>query len=126
MPVFGDGERLASAIQHLLRNAQDATPVDGQIVVTLRTEAGAQEAAARARIEIQDSGAGMTREFIETKLFEPFVSTKGAQGMGIGVFQARDAVQSFGGAVTVNSAPGEGTTFIVSLPLLASLQEASG
>lgn len=126
MPVFGDGERLGSALQHLLRNAQDATPVDGEIVVTLRAEPGAQDTAARARIDIQDSGAGMTREFIDTKLFEPFVSTKGAQGMGIGVFQARDAVQSFGGVVTVDSAPGKGTTFIVSLPLLASLQEASG
>ncbi|MEM1439268.1 MAG: ATP-binding protein, partial [Pseudomonadota bacterium] len=126
MPVFGDGERLGSALQHLLRNAQDATPVDGEIVVTLRAEPGVQDSVARARIDIQDSGTGMTREFIETKLFEPFVSTKGAQGMGIGVFQARDAVQSFGGILDVDSAPGQGTTFIVSLPLLASLQEASG
>ncbi|MGD2168434.1 MAG: PEP-CTERM system histidine kinase PrsK [Gammaproteobacteria bacterium] len=109
-----DRDRLAMAITHLVRNAQDATPVDGFIELRLSLTD------AEAYIEVQDSGCGMDAEFIRSRLFRPFDSTKGAQGMGIGAYQIRESVRAAGGSVEVDSAVGAGTTMRVRLPLAAA------
>ena len=57
----------------------------------------------------------MSGEFIRDSLFRPFQSTKKG-GLGIGLFQARAIVQAHGGGIQVDSEPGKGTTFVVSLP----------
>ncbi len=67
-----------------------------------------------AVIEVQDRGCGMTREFVEERLFQPFQTTK-PQGMGIGLFQSRHIVERHGGRIEVDSTPGVGTTFRVFL-----------
>jgi len=110
--IKAEAEKLESAIGHILQNARDATPDDGSIVLTLRSNED------WATLAIEDSGSGMTQEFIDSKLFTPFVSTKGLSGMGIGVYQAREYVRSIGGDVGVSSRPGEGTTFLIRIPIL--------
>ena len=67
-------------------------------------------AKARVTIDITDTGSGMTPEFIRDRLFRPFDSTKGAQGMGIGAYQAREFARKLGGDLKVQSSPGEGTS----------------
>jgi signal transduction histidine kinase len=62
----------------------------------------------------------MSQGFIRDRLFRPFDSTKGAQGMGIGAYQVRDIVRGAGGEVDVTSTPNVGTTFKVRLPLAES------
>ena len=59
----------------------------------------------------------MDAEFLRDRLFRPFDSTKGAKGMGIGAYQVREYVQLLGGQVEVQSSPGQGTRFSISLPL---------
>jgi signal transduction histidine kinase len=59
----------------------------------------------------------MDEDFIRDRLFKPFFSTKASKGMGVGAYQAREYVRSLGGAVNVDSTPGEGTTFTIRLPL---------
>ena len=108
--VRAERERLTRAIGHLLQNALEATPPNGQ--VTLR----GFEDTAQAVIEITDTGSGMEDEFIRTRLFQPFDSTKGA-GMGIGAYECRETVRALGGRLDVDSAPGRGTRFRISLPL---------
>src|SRR5512139_3034066 len=110
MQVRADRERLTRAIGHLLQNALEATPASGQ--VTLRAFA----AAGHAVIEVTDTGAGMDDEFIRNRLFQPFDSTKGA-GMGIGAYECRETIRALGGRMEVESTPGSGTRFRVSLPL---------
>ena len=110
-PVKADPERLTAVIEHLLRNAQDATDEDGNIEVTLRFDD------AEATISIRDSGCGMTSEFVRERLFRPFDSTKGTQSMGIGAYQAREYIRQVGGQLDVASSPGGGTTFDICLPL---------
>src|SRR5512139_2218024 len=110
MQVRADRERLTRAIGHLLQNALEATPAGGQ--VTLRAFA----AAGHAVIEVTDTGAGMDDEFIRDRLFQPFDSTKGA-GMGIGAYECRETIRALGGRMEVESRPGSGTRFRVSLPL---------
>lgn len=112
-----DAERLTSILAHLIRNAQEATPRDATVRVELSREDG------RACILITDEGCGMEEDFIRTRLFRPFDTTKGSQGMGIGAYQARSYVISAGGAMSVESAPGEGTRVRIELPVGES-QEA--
>ena len=76
-------------------------------------------------IEISDTGCGMDAEFVRHKLFRAFVTTKGAEGMGIGAFQAREYVRLLGGEVEVQSRPGQGTTFSINLPLVTSVAAES-
>jgi signal transduction histidine kinase len=109
--MLADHDRFASIIGHLIRNAQDATPADGRIIVRLFRRADS------AIVEVQDTGAGMDKEFIRDRLFRPFDSTKGKSGMGIGVYESRDYVHKLGGDVEVISRVGEGTTFRVRLPI---------
>ena len=109
--VQADSERLSMVFEHLLRNAQEATPPDGEVRIAASASNGV------ARISITDTGSGMTREFIRTRLFTPFDSTKGSQGMGIGVYQAREYARSLGGQLEVTSEPDSGTEFVLHLPL---------
>jgi putative PEP-CTERM system histidine kinase len=109
--VQADPERLAMVIGHVVRNAQDATPADGAVTVSLRQEGD------EAVIEVADTGAGMDEEFVRERLFRPFDSTKGSKGMGIGAHQARQFAEQAGGSVQVESRAAAGTRFRVRLPL---------
>jgi putative PEP-CTERM system histidine kinase len=111
MHVRADLERLTMVVEHLLRNAQEATDDNGSITVTVTNSSD------EFQVVIADTGAGMTPEFIRTRLFRPFDSTKGSQGMGIGVYQAREYIRSLGGKFYVSSQPGEGTEFRLVLPV---------
>ena len=109
--INADADRFGAIIGHLIRNAQDATEDDGQIIVRLfkRSEG--------AIVEVQDTGCGMDETFIKERLFRPFDSTKGKTGMGIGVYEAQDYVHKLGGDLEVISRVGEGTTFRVRLQI---------
>jgi putative PEP-CTERM system histidine kinase len=109
-------ERMLYALEHVLRNAQDATPASGSITVNLRRDAH------RAIVEVVDTGAGMEPEFIRNRLFRPFDTTKGDRGMGIGAYEVREFVRKNQGDVEVHSTPGSGTRFIISLPLARTVQ----
>jgi putative PEP-CTERM system histidine kinase len=109
-------ERMVHALEHVLRNAQDATPANGSITVNVRREGQ------RAIVEVVDTGQGMEAEFIRHRLFRPFDTTKGDRGMGIGAYEVREFVRKSQGDVEVHSTPGHGTRFIISLPLARALQ----
>jgi putative PEP-CTERM system histidine kinase len=109
--VLAQPERLTSVIEHIMRNAQDATDDSGTIRVHVHASSDS------ATLSVTDSGCGMTPEFIRDRLFRPFDSTKGAKGMGIGAYQAREYIRSVGGSVDVSSTPKKGTTFSFRLPL---------
>jgi putative PEP-CTERM system histidine kinase len=108
--VPADAERLALSLEHVVRNAQDATPADGAVSIRVAMDAG------QVVIQVADTGAGMSAEFLRERLFRPFDSTKGAKGMGIGAYQVRDYVRSLRGEVAVSSAPEAGTVFTIKLP----------
>ncbi|EQD47599.1 ATP-binding region, ATPase-like domain protein [mine drainage metagenome] len=109
-------ERLAQVLEHLIRNAQEATPADGSVTVTVH-RAGQQ-----GIVEVADTGCGMDAAFIRERLFKPFDTTKGERGFGIGAYQAREFVRKCGGSIEVESAPGRGTRCILRLPLAPMLQ----
>lgn len=110
--VAADREQLVAAIEHVLRNAQDATAAHGSVLVEVK------DAGAHVRITVADDGIGMDAEFVQQRLFRPFDSTKGPHGTGIGAFQTRELARSLGGDVEVDSRPGAGTRFSIILPVM--------
>ena len=108
--VRADPERLTTVLEHLVRNAQDATGREGRVAVAAELVDGV------ACVRIQDDGCGMSPEFIRERLFRPFDSTKGSESMGIGAYQAREYVRALGGNVEITSEVGAGTTFAIRLP----------
>ena len=104
-----NAEEFTMVITHLLRNAQDATPPGGNIDVVLEANDN------RLLIMIEDTGCGMSAQFVRDRLFRPFDSTKGVQGMGIGAYQAREFARKLGGELKVFSEVGKGTRVTMSL-----------
>jgi putative PEP-CTERM system histidine kinase len=112
-----DAEECTMVLVHLIRNAQDATPPDGSVSVTLN------EQGEFMTIAVTDNGSGMSVDFIRDRLFRPFDSTKGSQGMGIGAYQAKAFARRMGGRLSVESSASNGTT--VTLFLKAPDEQAN-
>ena len=110
LTVLAHRARLERVLGHLIQNAIEATASDGSVAVRLLRERQS------AVVELDDTGQGMSEQFIRERLFKPFDSTKTA-GMGIGVFESREYIREVGGSLEVRSAPQVGTTFRVILPL---------
>jgi putative PEP-CTERM system histidine kinase len=106
--AMADPVRLEQALAHLVQNAVDASD-PGDTVRICYGERGQDVV-----IEVIDSGVGMSAEFIRTRLFQPFASTKDA-GFGIGAFEARTLIQAMGGRLEVESREGEGSRFTIFL-----------
>ncbi len=107
--VVGDRDRLQMAIVHAIRNAQDACSTDGEVTANVTVTDK------MCSVCIVDNGSGMSEQFIAERLFRPFDSTKGIQGMGIGAYQIRETVRTMGGTVDVVSEEGKGTSFCLNL-----------
>jgi putative PEP-CTERM system histidine kinase len=108
--VAADPDRLSMVMDHVLRNAQDATQEDGEISVIVDVREGAP------LVAVADTGCGMTEAFVRERLFRPFDTTKGSRGMGIGAYQVREYLRSLGGEVLVKSSAGSGTTLTLVFP----------
>ena len=108
--ALADPGRLEQALGHLVQNAIDASPESEPVRIRFG------ERGSEAAIDVIDSGAGMSSEFVRTRLFQPFASTKD-NGFGVGAFEARSLVTAMGGRLAVESREGEGTRFTVFLPL---------
>jgi len=115
--IMADKDKLQMALYHLIKNAQDATENEGQIMVKLTTENK------KLWLEVKDTGCGMDNKFIKEQLFQPFSSTKENKGMGIGAYQIRELIHSLQGEVFVESTVGEGTKFLIYLPLNSTNKE---
>lgn len=110
LAAWADAASVRQIVQHLVANAIDASAPDAPVQVVAVSEHG------RARIDVIDQGSGMTRAFIRDELFKPFVSTKDG-GFGLGAFEALNIAQAMGGAIDVDSEPGNGSSFTLWLPL---------
>ncbi len=112
MEVVANPEKLERVIRHLLANAQDAvlarngTLPDKQAAVRLSCAA---QTADMILLQVDDDGIGMSPEFVRTKLFQPFESTK-SHGTGLGMYESREYIRKLGGQMQVESEMGKGTT----------------
>jgi signal transduction histidine kinase len=107
--ILGDAARLREAVTNLIFNAVDAMPGGG--ILTLRTRAEGEA----VRLEVSDTGLGMSEE-VRRNCLEPFFTTKGQQGTGLGLAMVFDTVVHHQGTIDIGSNPGQGTTFTLRLP----------
>ena len=108
-PVTIDPEQIQNVLTNLILNAHDATGETGEIAITTDARDG------WAVITVRDNGGGMSQDFINTSLFQPFRTTK-QKGMGIGLYHSKMIVEAHKGRIEVESEIGKGTTFRVVLP----------
>jgi len=119
--IQADSVLLHRAIGNLVLNAIDAMPHGGKLTLRTMTHDGG------VRLEISDTGAGLTREECE-RLFTPYYTTK-LHGTGLGLAIVQSVVSDHGGRISVSSEPGRGTTFRIELlerpPNVVSIESAS-
>jgi nitrogen-specific signal transduction histidine kinase/ActR/RegA family two-component response regulator len=118
--IDADPRRIEQVLVNLVVNASDAMPSGGR--VTLATSdgygpGGSDDGLRSVRIAVSDTGTGMAPHVLH-RIFEPFFTTKPpGSGTGLGLATADGVVRSYGGTITVESRMGEGTTFVITLPL---------
>ena len=114
--LIGDGDRLAQVFTNLVDNALKFTPNGGQVILR------AAQVGPEMEFEVQDTGRGVPREALE-HIFDRFYQADPSrprgerQGAGLGLAIVREIVQAHGGRISVRSQPGQGTSFILFLPL---------
>ncbi len=114
-PLIGNEGALETVCMNLLLNAADATPAGGSVGLATRVAPSGNA----VEIEVWDTGSGVPPE-LGQRIFEPFFTTKGAaKGTGLGLAVCRNVVERHHGEIWVESRPGGGSRFIVSLPLNA-------
>jgi signal transduction histidine kinase len=106
-----DAVRIEEVLENLVLNALEAMHEKSG---TLTIEAGHTSNGA-PMISVSDTGRGMTRQFMETRMFRPFATTK-KTGIGLGLYTCREVITASGGSIEVDSVEGAGTTFRVVLP----------
>ena len=104
-----DPHYMYKVVQNIIINALEA--MEGRGVLLL----SAQEEGGFVCFSVKDTGKGMSQDFLQNRLFQPFSSTK-EKGMGIGLFQCRTIVEAHGGSIAAESTKGEGTVFTVKMP----------
>ena len=121
MTLNGDNFRIKQIVINLLTNAIKFTPAGGQILVSLHFDKGPHDQG-MLKIDFKDSGVGIAKEHLGA-IFEDFIQIEsrddntGQTGTGLGLAICKRIVDLYGGKITVESIPGEGSEFKVSLPL---------
>jgi PAS domain S-box-containing protein len=114
--VRADPIQMEQVLLNLAVNARDAMPSGGRL--TIETSNVQTREGDVVRVRVHDTGVGMSEE-VRSHLFEPFYTTKEVgKGTGLGLATAYGIVQQSGGNITVTSEPGEGSTFIIDLPMV--------
>ncbi len=107
--TYGSASELREVFVNVIVNAVDAMPGGGQLSITCKGEG------CRLLLQFTDSGVGMPED-VRQKIFEPFFSTKGAHGTGLGLSVSHSIIERHEGSISVVSEPGTGTTFTINLP----------
>jgi PAS domain S-box-containing protein len=117
-PIRGNENRLQQVFFNLILNARDAMPRGGWLTLVSYADTDT------VVVEVKDTGHGIRREHVR-RIYDPFFTTKGiGRGTGLGLSVSYGIVQELGGAIFVDSTPGQGTRFQVALPALV-LSEAA-
>lgn len=123
-PVMGIESEIREALTNLILNAVDAMPNGGSLVLRTKVTQGRSDPENRyVQIEVADSGVGMDEE-TRRRCLEPFFTTKGERGTGLGLAMVYGVARRHGAEIDIESAPGAGTTFIMTFP--APLPAAAG
>ncbi|WP_426416964.1 XrtA/PEP-CTERM system histidine kinase PrsK [Aestuariirhabdus sp. LZHN29] len=113
-----DEQRFSSAVENIVKNAVESAGGAGEVKV----EFGLDTSSLRPFVTVSDNGPGLSEEFIEKSLFQPFQTTKGNAGMGIGLFDAREYMKSIGGDIVLKNRDEGWTRFTLRFPPLDAIE----
>jgi PAS domain S-box-containing protein len=111
--TYGSASELREVFVNMIVNAVDAMPRGGRLLVTCRRKDD------RLQLHFADNGMGMPED-VRQKIFEPFFSTKGAHGTGLGLSVSYSIIERHSGSISVVSEPGVGSNFMIDLPAVAA------
>ncbi len=114
-PVVGSQSQIQEVLVNLIVNAGQAMPDGGTLRLSAKLKRGKPPV---VRLECGDTGMGISREH-QPRIFEPFFTMK-QYGTGLGLFVVRQIINAIGGTILVNSRVGQGTTFVIELPLVST------
>jgi signal transduction histidine kinase len=122
--VLGDAEHLRRVVDNLIGNALKFTPSGGRVAVRLSSRDG------QVVFQVADTGIGIASEHLE-RIFERFYQVDGTTrrthgGCGLGLALVKEIVEKHGGGVSVESQPGQGSTFTVQLPAVTGSDGVPG
>jgi signal transduction histidine kinase/HAMP domain-containing protein len=120
--LAGRPAELREVLTNLIINAVDALPKGGKITVTTYDDKVAGDGAGDVVAEVADTGTGMPPD-VRARIFDPFYTTKGEQGTGLGLAVSLGIIQSHGGQIEVESELGKGTRFTIRLPVRNATQD---
>ena len=110
-------DQLRQVLTNLVINAKDAMPEGGRLLVRTNHVRRSEGAHGWIRITIGDTGCGVPKEMLGT-IFEPFVTTKGEKGTGLGLWIVKGIINNHGGKISVRSRQAKGTVFKVEIPVV--------
>ena len=110
-------DQIRQVLSNLIINAKDAMPNGGRLYIRTRHIHGKDELHSWVRIVIADTGTGISTEMTRA-IFEPFVTTKGEKGTGLGLWIVKGIIQNHAGKLLVRSRMGKGTVFRIDLPVV--------
>ena len=111
--TYGSASELREVFVNMIVNAVDAMPRGGKLLITCRRKDE------RLELHFADNGMGMPDD-VQQKIFEPFFSTKGAHGTGLGLSVSYSIIERHSGSISVVSEPGAGTNFTIDLPAVVA------
>jgi two-component system NtrC family sensor kinase len=110
-------DQLRQVFSNMVINAKDAMPEGGRLWIRTRQARAEDDVHAWIRIILADTGSGVPKEMLHT-IFEPFVTTKGEKGTGLGLWIVKGIITNHGGRLRVRSKEGKGTVFQIDLPVV--------
>src|SRR5579859_1660001 len=115
--VLGSADQMRQVVSNLVVNASDSMDQGGMLVIRTRYYLSSDGLHGWVRISIADTGCGINPQ-IETSIFDPFVTTKGEKGTGLGLWIVKGIIETHRGKIRVKSKLGRGTVFRIDLPVI--------
>jgi signal transduction histidine kinase len=119
-PMRGSADQFRQLLSNLVVNAQDAMAQGGQLTIRTRHLCASDGIHGWITIAVVDTGSGIPKD-LKASIFEPFVSTKGERGTGLGLWIVKGIVENHAGRIQVRSTPGKGTIFKLAFPISQEL-----
>lgn len=117
-PIKGSADQFRQLLSNLVVNAQDSMAGGGKLSIRTAHIKSSRGTYGEISLLVADTGSGISKD-IRTTMFEPFVTTKGEKGTGLGLWIVKGIVENHGGRIHVRSSAGKGTIFRIVFPVLA-------
>src|SRR5712692_6393518 len=115
-PMKGSADQFRQLLSNLVVNSRDSMPSGGKLVIRTGHIRAADGVHGWIKIVVADTGTGIPKE-LRTSMFEPFVSTKGEKGTGLGLWIVKGIVENHNGRIQLRSTVGKGTIFKLAFPI---------